>query len=106
MKENNVIFDEILMIDKTIHEPARLFLMSILYNTEEVDFLFLLNETQLSKGNIATHTRKLEDEGYLTIKKEFVGKKTHSTYMITENGKKIFEAYTNTMKKILDEITQ
>ena len=106
MKENNVIFDEILMIDKTIHEPARLFLMSILYNTEEVDFLFLLNETQLSKGNIATHTRKLEDEGYLTVKKEFVGKKTHSIYTITENGKKILEAYTNALKKILDEITQ
>ena len=42
----------------------------------------------------------------MTVKKEFVGKKTHSTYAITENGKKTFEAYTNTMKKILDEITQ
>jgi len=68
-------------------------------------FLFLLNETQLSKGNIATHTRKLEEEGYLTVKKEFVGKKTHSTYAITENGKKIFEAYADSMKRIFEEIT-
>jgi len=79
--------------------------MSILYNTEEVDFLFLLNETQLSKGNIATHTKKLEEEGYLTVKKEFVGKKTHSTYAITEKGKKALEAYTAAMKQMLDEMT-
>lgn len=104
MKRNKNILEQILMIDKTIHEPARLFIMSILYNTQEVDFLFLLNETQLSKGNIATHTRKLEEAGYLTVKKEFVGKKTHSSYTITTNGKKIFEEYTDSMKKILEAI--
>jgi len=104
MKRNKNILEQILKIDKIIHEPARLFIMSILYNTQEVDFLFLLNETQLSKGNIATHTRKLEEAGYLTVKKEFVGKKTHSSYAITANGKKIFEEYTDSMKKILNEI--
>jgi DNA-binding MarR family transcriptional regulator len=100
---NNPIIP-ILTIDRIIHEPARMLIMSILYAASEVDFLFLLNETDLTKGNIATHTRKLEEEGYIKIKKEFIGKKTHSTYVMTTAGKKCFKAYCESMYDILINI--
>jgi DNA-binding PadR family transcriptional regulator len=104
MKNENNSLLQILSINKTIHEPVRLLIMSILYNTEEVDFVFLLNETKLTKGNIATHIRRLEDDGYLKIKKEFIGKKPHSTYTITEKGRTEFKNYVEFMKKILKMI--
>ncbi len=103
-EKNELVIQQIFEINKTIHEPARLFIMAVLYQSEEVDFLFLLNETKLSKGNIATHIKKLEEEGYIKVKKELLNKKTHSSYSITESGKECFKNYIENMRIILEKI--
>ena len=59
-------------IDKLIHEPARYLIMSHLYVLESADFLFLLTQTGLTKGNLSSHMGKLEKAGYVTMVKEFV----------------------------------
>jgi hypothetical protein len=52
-------------LDRVIHEPARLLLVTILASVVEADFLYLLQATELTKGNLSTHLAKLEESGYV-----------------------------------------
>ena len=61
-------------LDRLIHEPARLLIVTILSSVESADFLFLQRETGLTKGNLSAHLSKLEDAGYVKIQKTFKGK--------------------------------
>ncbi|MBR9675963.1 transcriptional regulator [Candidatus Woesearchaeota archaeon] len=88
-------------IDKLIHEPARLSIMSNLYVVEAMDFLALKNLTGLSDGNIASHISKLETAKYVEVKKSFKAKKTVTTYSLTEKGRSAFDSYRAEMKKII-----
>ena len=92
------------MIDKIIHEPARLKIMAQLYVVESAEFLFLKNQTDLTFGNLSCHMTKLEKAGYIKIKKEFVRKKPHTMLELTKKGRAAFDNYRKEMKKALDVI--
>ena len=51
-------------IDRVIHEPARLLILAYLSVVESADFLFLMNQTALTRGNLSSHLSKLEAAGY------------------------------------------
>lgn len=87
-------------LDKIIHEPVRLAIMKILSMSEEADFMFLLTSLQLTKGNLATHIDKLEKAGYVKVKKQFIGKQSHTSYVITKNGQNEFEKYWKIMNRL------
>lgn len=93
---------DIVALDKTIHEPARLAIMAVLYASDEADFLFLTNSTGLTKGNLSTHIAKLEEAGYVTVTKSFNGKIPHTAYSLTRQGRAAFARY----HKDLSEITK
>jgi len=80
-------------LDKMIHEPARLQIMAYLYVVENADFLFLMNQTGLTRGNLSSHLSKLEKAEYLEIKKEFVRKMPRTLLHLTESGRIAFERY-------------
>ena len=80
-------------VDRIIHEPARLVIVAILSAVESADFLYLLNETSLTKGNLSSHLAKLEEAGYVTIEKTFVGKITRTICRLTPDGHEAFQAY-------------
>jgi DNA-binding PadR family transcriptional regulator len=69
---------------------------------ESADFLFLKNQTGFTFGNLSSHLSKLEDAGYIRIKKEFVGKKPHTMVEVTKKGRNAFEKYRKQMKSILN----
>jgi len=89
-------------VDRVIHEPARLVIVTILYAAESVDFLYLLRETGLSKGNISTHVAKLEQADYIVVEKRFRGKIPQTVYRLTDKGRTAFEAYHQRLKRIVD----
>ncbi|MBT7788455.1 MAG: ArsR family transcriptional regulator, partial [Calditrichaeota bacterium] len=60
--------------NRTIHEPARLLILAYLHAVESADFLFLMSQTGLTKGNLSSHLTRLETIGYVEISKEFVKK--------------------------------
>ena len=106
-KDNNNIRDEIIppnSIDKLIHEPARLNIMTRLYVVESADFLFMMRQTGLTFGNLSAHMSKLEEAGYIEIIKEFIGKKPHTMLKLTEKGKQAFDGYRKQMKQFFNEI--
>ena len=85
-------------IDKLIHEPARLTIMSHLFVVEQADFLFLKNQTKLTWGNLSAHLSKLEAAGYVSIKKTYKKKKPYTILKLTQKGRQVFKAYQKAMK--------
>lgn len=88
-------------VDRTIHAPARLLVMTIL-NGADADFVYLLRETKLSKGNLATHLGKLEASGYIGVHKEGRGTLSRTTYRMTERGQAAFTHYLEGLQRIID----
>ena len=66
-----------------------------------VEFNKLLEELELTKGNLATHLRKLEEAELITVHKEFVGRKPRTTYVCTARGKKEMRSYLGTIEALL-----
>jgi DNA-binding transcriptional ArsR family regulator len=90
--------------DRLVHEPGRLAILVVLNAVEEADFLFLMDQTALTRGNLSSHTAKLEDAGYIDIEKSFVGKIPRTVYRLTELGGAALERYREHMVGVLDTL--
>ena len=86
-------FEEIVDLDRLIHEPARLALMTALSSCEAADFLYLQRLTGLTKGNLSSHLSKLEEAGLVHIEKRFVGKMPNTLVNLTEKGSAAIEQH-------------
>ena len=91
----------ILDVDRMIHEPARLAILTVLSAAEQVEFLFLLNVTGLSKGNLSAQAQKLEAAGYVETTKGFRGRVPVTSFRITTAGRKALAAYHSQMRAFL-----
>ena len=91
-------------IDRLVHEPARLMILAVLYVVESADFLFLMRQTRLTRGNLSSHMSKLEDAGYIDIKKEFVGKIPRTLLRLTDKGREAFQSYRRDMIQVLEQL--
>ncbi len=68
-----------------------------------VDFNTILLELELTKGNLSTHMRKLEEAELIEIKKEFIERKPRTTYLCTDQGKKELRRYLDNLESILSK---
>lgn len=90
-------------LDRVIHEPGRMMIVGLLAAVVECDFLFLLRETELNKGNLSSHLAKLEEAGYVEIKKTFIGKVPQTLLRLTPQGQAAFEQYRKRLNTALGE---
>ena len=88
-------------LDRMVHEPARLMILANLYVVESADFTFLMNQTDLSWGNLSSHLSKLEEVGYVQIRKEFVDKKPHTMASLTGEGRDALQRYRQQMQQFM-----
>jgi DNA-binding MarR family transcriptional regulator len=93
-------------LDRVLHEPARLVIAAILYSVEEADFLYLLNTSGLTRGNLSAHLARLEEAGYVQIEKTFKGKLPRTVLRLTPAGRAAFEAYRKRLKEVVDVLDQ
>lgn len=91
-------------IDRLIHEPTRLMIMSQLYVVESADFLFLQHQLQMTPGNLSSHLSKLEEAGYVEIVKEFIERKPHTALKLTKKGRDAFNDYRKSIKKVFEDL--
>ena len=90
-------------LDRMIHEPARLLIVTILSTVESADFLFLQREAGLTKGNLSAHLSKLEEASYLKIEKTFKGKLPLTVCKLTAKGQKAYTSYRQQMQAFMDK---
>lgn len=74
-------------LDRMIHEPGRLAILTVLSSCDSADFVFLQRVTDLTKGNLSSHLTKLEDAGLVSIHKRFVHKKPNTNVALTARGR-------------------
>ena len=77
--------------------------MSILMVNESADFNMLKELLGVTDGNLASHTKALENENYIMIEKQFIGKKPNTRYIATAAGKKAFRDHIEALEKLLSK---
>lgn len=75
-------------LDRLVHEPGRLAILTVLSAVKDGDFLFLQRATGLTKGNLSSHLVKLEEAGLVTIEKRFIKKKPNTNVSLTAEGRR------------------
>ncbi len=90
-------------LNKAFESRVRLGIMSILLVNEVVDFGTLKEQLQLTDGNMASHLAALEKAEYISITKQFVGKKPNTTYTVTAEGKKAFSAHLDALEQLIQK---
>ena len=101
-KQTTDSLSEIMNIDRLVHSPARLSILTYLSVVEEGDAVYLLNQTGLTWGNLSANVTRLQEAGYIEVVKEFKDKKPHTLLKLTDKGRKAFHDYQNKMKGLLD----
>ena len=91
-------------LDRLIHDPTRLMLISLLYVVESADFVFVKNQTKLTGGNISSHMSKLEDAGFVKVKKSFVGKRPQTMFRLSQKGRNAFDNYRKSLNDALSSL--
>jgi len=93
-------------LDRLIHEPARLLIVTILSTVASADFLFLQRETGLTKGNLSAHLSRLEEAGYVKIEKTFKGKLPLTVGKLTASGKKALTQYRQQLQDFMRKTSE
>jgi len=91
-------------INRLIHEPARLMIISLLYVVESADFVWIKGQTGLTDGNLSSHLSKLETAGYVIVEKRLKNKKTNTLLKLSAGGRKAFEKYRKNLTQILGRV--
>jgi DNA-binding transcriptional ArsR family regulator len=86
-------FEELASLDRLIHEPARLAIMTALTACQSADYQFLQRLTGLTGGNLSSHIAKLEEAGLIQIDKRYIEKKPNTQVQITDMGRVAIERH-------------
>jgi DNA-binding MarR family transcriptional regulator len=93
-------FEELAALDRLVHEPARLALLTALTSCESADFLYLQRLTGLSKGNLSSHLSKLEEAGLVKVEKQFNGKTPLTRISVTDSGREAVERHWQQLEQL------
>jgi DNA-binding MarR family transcriptional regulator len=90
-----------LQLDRVIHEKGRLAIMSALAASPELAFTDLRNLLEMTDGNLTTHIRTLQQEGYVSVAKSYRNNRPLTTCSLTPAGRKAFADYVNLLEQIV-----
>ncbi len=99
-------FEHLQTLSRLVHEPARLAILVALSACDKADFLFLLNITGLTKGNLSSHLSKLEQACLVEIEKTFEGKMPITYARLTPAGKEALKEYWASVDRVRAGIRQ
>lgn len=91
-------------LDKLIHEPARLLIMTSLYIVKKADYTYLVRQVGMSMAGISMHLKKLEEAGWVEIEKTFKGKKPYTMVSLNETGRAAFREYRQALEQVFEDL--
>lgn len=94
------VFEELAGLDKVIHEPARLAILTALSACKSADFTFLQRLTGLTQGNLSGHLAKLEEAGYVKLGKAFVDRRPNTLVSLTDEGRDAIEKHWKQLERL------
>lgn len=94
------LFERLSGLDRLVHEPARLAILTALSVCRRADFMYLLRLTGLTRGNLSTHLSKLEQGGLVRIEKRFVGRKPNTLVALSPRGRRTVEDHWRQLEEL------
>jgi DNA-binding HxlR family transcriptional regulator len=91
-------------LNKVFDSRIRLGIMSALLVNEDVRFNDLKELIQVTDGNLASHLKTLEENGYIKVEKGFIGRKTNTTYRVTKPGEKAFRLHLDALEQMIRQM--
>lgn len=91
-------------VDAFLHELVRLRLLAFLSALRRADFVYLLRQTGLSRGNLSVQMSKLAEAGLVEIEKSFVGNRPRTVYALTSKGREALRVYKTEMAALLESL--
>ncbi len=88
-------------LNPILHSELRLAIISLLVSIREADFMYIMEQTKASGGNLSVQIEKLAEAGYIETTKTFKGKRPCTTCKITPKGLQAFEDYVEALKSYL-----
>mgnify|MGYP005849540789 CR=1 FL=1 len=89
-------------LDPLLHSQLRLAIISMLVNSEKVEFTYIQEETKAAAGNISIQIKKLQEAGYIKVEKIFKNNYPKTLLSITDKGIHAFESYVSDLKKYIN----
>jgi DNA-binding transcriptional ArsR family regulator len=90
-------------LDPMLHERGRLAIVSVLAAVDRLTFTELRDKLEMTDGNLSVHLQKLEEKGYVTIDKHFVGRRPQTTCRLSAAGRKAFVRYLDQLQAIVEQ---
>jgi DNA-binding transcriptional ArsR family regulator len=90
------------LLDDVIHSRIRLAIMAVLVGVEHAEFTFLKDKVNATDGNLSVHLKRLDEAGYVSVHKRFVGRKPLSSYKLTARGRRAFESYVTRLESLIN----
>ncbi len=91
-------------LDRIIHQPARLAIMTTLFVVESANATYVLQQTGLTWGNLGSHLTRLEEAGYVEIAKGYRGKQPETTLGLTPAGREALVEYRRRVLSALEPL--
>ena len=96
-------FEDIANLDRLIHDPSRLAILTALSACESADFIFLRRLTGMTAGNLSSHIGKLAEKGYVIVEKTFVDNRPNTTVKISPQGQDAITRHWDQLKTIWEK---
>jgi DNA-binding MarR family transcriptional regulator len=93
-------------LDEVVHQRARLGILAILTEANEVDFGYLRQTLKLTDGNLSGHLQVLERAGLVDLTKGYEGKRPRTWVHITKLGRDAFQAELAALKQLVQHFEQ
>jgi DNA-binding MarR family transcriptional regulator len=91
-------------LNKVFDSRIRLGIMSALMVNAELNFNELKELIAVTDGNLASHLKTLEENGYIKVQKGFIGRKTNTLYAVTKGGEKAFKSHLDALEKMIKSL--
>ena len=91
-------------LNKAFENRLRLGIMSVLIMNQEMNFNTLKELLNITDGNLASHLKSLEEFGYVEVRKGFIGRKTNTTYVITQEGNEAFNLHLDALEQMIQGV--
>lgn len=89
-------------LDGIIHQPVRLSIMAALAAADEVEFAVVRDVLEVSDSLLSQHSARLEEAGYLHVRKGHVGKRSRTWFSLTADGRAAFDEHLAALQAVIN----
>jgi DNA-binding MarR family transcriptional regulator len=91
-------------LDPTLEHRVRLAIGVLLARHGEISFAAFKQQLQLTDGNLGAQLRRLEDDGYVALRRDFVERKPVTWYALTTTGRKALGKHLRALQSMIDTV--